>query len=203
MIEVFFDIETKKLFDQLEDRTKIADLGVSIVSVYRREVDSDNREIKGEMKSFWENELPQMWPWFEDANRIIGFNSVKFDVPVLAPHYHRDLNKLPHFDILGVIKDSLGFRISLDSIAKETLGKQKLASGLDAVDYWNSGDPVSLAKLKEYCEMDVEVTREVYDYGMKHGMLKFKNKWNESHEVVVDFSYPVVEADAGLQMGLF
>lgn len=202
MIEVFFDIETKKLFDQLEDRTRIADLGVAVVSVYRREIDGECREVKGEMKSFWEEDLPSMWRWFEEADRIIGFNSVKFDVPVLAPSYHRDLFKLPHFDILAEVKRALGFRISLEAIARETLGRQKLADGLAAVDYWNSGDKESLRKLREYCEMDVTVTREVYDYGLKNGRLKFKDKWNELKEIQVDFSYPKPAGDEA-QMGLF
>lgn len=202
MVEVFFDIETKKLFDQIPDRERISDLGVSIVSVYRRVVDGYMREVEGEMKSFWEKDLPQMWPWFEGADRIIGFNSVRFDVPVLAPFYHRDLHKLPHFDVLDKVREKLGFRVKLDNLAEHTLGKQKTADGLMAVEWWNKGDEQSLANLKKYCEMDVEVTKGVYDAGLNAGRLKYKDQWSELKEFEVDFSYPKASAEEP-QLGLF
>ncbi len=50
MIEVVFDIETMNLFGD-NGATEPAQLGVSIVSAYRRETDSLGNEKKGEMKS--------------------------------------------------------------------------------------------------------------------------------------------------------
>jgi len=209
MIEVFFDIETQKLFDQIEDPRKIEDLGVSVVSAYRRELDEELKEKAGEMKSFWIKDvglgptLEQMWSWFEEADRLIGFNSVKFDAPVLAAHYQGDVRKWKHFDILEKVREALGHRVSLDALAKETLGESKLAKGTDAVDWWQAGDEASLKKLKDYCEMDVVVTKGVYDAGLMEQRLKFKDKWNEIREVVVDFSYPKIEKEVENQMGLF
>jgi len=203
-VEVIFDIETKKFFDDINAR-RPEDLGISVVSAYRREIDQDCREIKGEMKSFWENEFDQMWSWFEEADRIIGYNSLGFDVPAVNGVYQGDFTKLKHFDVLKIIKDVFGHRIKLDSVAKETLGQGKIASGGDAVAWWAKGDPESLANLKKYCEMDVEVTKGVYDYGLKNGKLKFKDHWNEIREIEVDFSYPVEEKVKvpEQQMGLF
>jgi hypothetical protein len=52
--------------------------------------------------------------------------------------------------------------------------------------------------------MDVEVTKGVYDFGMKNKKLKFKDHWNELREIEVDFSYPVEEPVViKQQMGLF
>lgn len=204
-VEVIFDIETKNFFDEVNMR-RPEDLGISIVSAYRRELDSQFNEIRGEMKSFWENEFDQMWSWFEEADRIIGYNSLGFDVPAVNGVYKGDFTKLKHFDILKVIKDVFGHRIKLDSVAKETLGQGKIASGGDAVMWWAKGDPESLANLKKYCEMDVEVTKGVYDFGLKNKRLKFKDHWNEMREIEVDFSYPVEQMEekpADIQMGLF
>lgn len=210
MIEVIFDIETQKLFDQIPDPSKVEDLLVSVVSAYRRELDENMQEKGGEMKTFWIEDkglgplLAEMWPWFEEADRLIGFNSVKFDAPVLAPLYTAgNIMKLNHFDILEKVRQSLGHRLSLNAIAAETLGEKKIAVGLDAVDWWNAGDSESLEKLKKYCEMDVVVTKKVYDYGLAHGKLMFKDKWNEPREMEVDFSYPKVEEEEEQQMGLF
>jgi len=203
-VEVFFDIETKKFFDDIVAR-KPEDLGISIVSVYRREIDSDLKELRGEMKSFWEEDFDQMWSWFEEADRIIGYNSLGFDVPAVNGVYKGDFTKLKHFDVMKIIKDVFGHRVKLDSVAKECLGQGKNASGADAVMWWAKGDKESLANLKKYCEMDVEVTKGIYDFGVKNKKLKFVDHWNEPREIEVDFSYPKEESPRKTeqQMGLF
>lgn len=213
MIEVVFDIETKSLFGD-NGASEPAHLGVSIVSAYRRETDESGNEVRGEMKSFWDSQAQNidggvlgfegLWDWFSQADRIVGFNSLGFDVPALASVFPgRNIYALPHFDILDKVRDVLGHRLSLDAIAKETLSYTKIDDGLNAVKYWKSQRPEDMAKLRKYCEMDVVVTTDVYKYALKHGKLKYKDKWNEVKEVAVDFSYPRVEAEPELQMGLF
>lgn len=189
--EVFFDIETKKLFEEITSGLP-SDLGISIVSVYKRQLDNNLQEISGTMSSFWEEEFSRMWSLFSNADRIIGFNSNHFDVPALAPLSPFDFKKLHHFDIMDHIKDALGFRLSLDAIASESLGHSKVDNGLNAVKYWQEHTPASLAKLKKYCEVDVQVTRDVYDYGLKHKHLKYKDRWNTPRFVEIDFSYPKI-----------
>ncbi len=205
--EVIFDIETKKLFDQIEDRQRIEDLGVSVVSAYRRVLDDNYKEIEGEMASFWDEgmqgrrKLGELWEWLVNADRVIGFNSIKFDAPVLNPHMEGDVMRLKHFDILEKVRGVLGHRLSLDALAKETLGETKMANGLAAVDWWQAGDDESLEKLQRYCEMDVEVTKKLYDVGLREGRLKYMSKWNEPKEIEVDFGYPKKEEEP--QLGLF
>lgn len=187
--EVIFDLETQKFFDEIGSRDPSA-LGVSIISLYSRELDENYNEIKGNMNSFWEKELGSMWPLFENVDRIIGFNSIGFDVPVLSAYEKFPFSALSHFDILEKIKESLGHRVSLDALAKQTLGTKKNDHGSRAIEYWRKGDKTSLAKLKRYCEMDVIITRDIYDYGLQNKELKFKDKWNTARTVEVDFSYP-------------
>jgi len=216
-VEVIYDIETKSFFNDT-DLKNPEDLGISVVSAYRRELDNNLREISGEMKSFWTPDaapkldggglfFDEMWDWFEEADRIIGYNSFGFDNPAMNGIYKKgDFTKLKHFDVLDEIRRSFGHRVKLDSVAKETLGQGKIAGGAEAVMWWTKGDPESLANLKKYCEMDVEVTKGVYDFGLKNKKLKFKDRWNEPREIIVDFSYPVeVEAVVPMetQMGLF
>lgn len=201
MKEVIFDVETQKLFEELEDFDP-GKLGVSVASAYIRELDSDFKEKSGQMISFWEEDLPKLWPYFQEADRIIGFNSIGFDTPVLQPYTQIPLSKLKHFDILAEVKSVLGHRLSLDALAIETLGSQKSDVGLNAVKYWKNGDPESLAKLQSYCEQDVLITRDLYDYALHKKILKFKDKWNTLREVKVDFSYQPEETSQQ-QIGLF
>jgi len=189
MFEVIFDCETKKFFDSIEEYDP-SKLGVSLLSMYIREVNDELREIKGEMKSFWEKDLDKAWDIFQKADRIIGFNSINFDVPALSPYSPPGFAKLRHFDILAHVKESQGKRVSLDAIAKATLGSGKTDSGENAIIYWQKGDKESLEKLRTYCEADVAITRDIYDFGVKNGFLKYVDFWNEQREVKVDFSYP-------------
>lgn len=199
--EVFFDIETQKLFGDLPDNDP-AGLGVSIVSVYKRELDENLKETAGTMYSFWEKELANMWELFQGANRVIGFNSLGFDVPVLKPYAPAYFARLPHFDILQKFKEIANHRISLNSLAKITLGKNKTDSGLNAVTYWQKGDPKSLAKLKKYCEADVALTKDLYHHALINQELCFLDKWNTVRKISVDFSYPK-EKDTINQGSLF
>lgn len=153
------------------------------------------------MYSFWEKDFEKMWPLFLDAKRIIGFNSIRFDVPALKPYSPAFFSKLPHFDILQEVKNSFGKRVSLDSIAKETLGITKIDNGANAVLYFQKGDAKSLSLLKKYCEADVDITRKIYDFGLQNGYLKLKDHWNNIQEVKVNFSYEK-EAETA-QQGLF
>ncbi len=198
--EVFFDVETKKLFSDIEGDDPGL-LEVSIVSVYTRTVDENMKEEKGKMQSFWEKDFVNMWPLFQEADRIIGFNTLGFDVPALQPYTQIPLNKLNNFDIMSEFKNKAGHRISLDSLAKETLDKEKIDDGLNAVLYWQKGDKESLEKLQKYCEMDVIITKEIYDFTLKNGHLLYKDKWNTLRKIELDFSYPKVEEKA--QIGLF
>lgn len=200
--EVIFDVETKKLFSDIEGNDP-GDLGVSIVSLYNRKVDKDQKETEGEMISFWEADFPKMWSIFNSADRIIGFNSLGFDVPALVPHAPPEWKKLKHFDIMDELKKEFGRRISLDDIAKETVGDVKTDVGTNAVKYWEAGDEASLQKLKEYCEADVLITRDVYDFAVREKSLKFKDKWNTLRIVELDFSYPQEEKSDKGQVGLF
>ncbi|KKR71112.1 MAG: hypothetical protein UU12_C0008G0019 [Candidatus Woesebacteria bacterium GW2011_GWA2_40_7b] len=199
--EVIFDTETKKFFDEATGYDP-AKFGVSITSVYTRTLDENLKEVEGKMQSFWEKDFDEMFKLFEKADRIIGFNSIGFDVPALSPYLPPHWAKLKHFDIMDEIKKVEGKRVSLDSLAKATLGTRKNDSGENAIKYWDAHDSASLEKLKKYCEMDVAITRDIYDIALKTASLKYIDFWNETHEVKLDFSYPVL-SDSNIQNSLF
>ena len=177
---VVFDVETKKAFDEVGGYFP-QKLGVSVSGVWYGEEGG-----KGTLRGFREEEFGEMFKIFESADRIVGFNSIDFDMAALSPYYLGDLLKLPNFDILQEVEKKVGHRVKLDAIAKETLGLQKGGNGLDAITYFHNGD---WEKLTKYCLQDVEITRDLYLHVLKHGELKFKNKWNELVTVGLDFSF--------------
>lgn len=193
MLEVILDVETKKSFDEVGGFFP-EKLGISFVGACVRQ----NIGEKGEMLSFFEKNLTDLFPIIEKADVVIGFNVDNFDMPTMIPYYTGDINTIPTLDLMLRIKDSIGHRIALDSVAHETLGQGKSGNGLDAIKYYRTGQ---LDKLAAYCLQDVKVTRDVYDYGLKTGQIKFRNKWNRLIECKVDFSFNP-QKNAGVQMSL-
>jgi len=193
MLEVILDVETKKTFDDVGGYFP-EKLGVSFVGVCVREAG----EREGQFQSYFEKDLPKLFPLLERADVVIGFNIDNFDMPTFLPYYQADIRRIPTLDVMNRIKDSVGHRISLEAVAQETLGIGKSGNGLDAIRYYNSGN---FAALEKYCLQDVKVTRDVYDYGLKNGLIKFRNKWNRLIEAKIDFSF-VPQREAGTQMSL-
>jgi DEAD/DEAH box helicase domain-containing protein len=190
---VVFDVETKKAFDEVGGYYP-EKLGVSVSGVWYGEEGSE-----GTLRGFREEEFSEMFKIFETADRIVGFNSIDFDMAALKPYYLGDLLKLPNFDILQEVEKKVGHRVKLDALAKETLGIQKGGNGLDAITYFHNGE---WDKLIKYCLQDVEITKDLYLHGVKNRELKFKNKWNELVNVGVDFEYKA-KGDNSVQVTLF
>jgi len=193
MTQVILDVETKKIFADVggyfPDRLGISFVGVNIRRGYGEE---------GEFRSYFEKDLPKLFPLLEKADVIIGFNVDGFDLPTFVPYYNGDIEVLPTMDLMGRIKDSIGHRVSLDVVAQETLGIGKSGDGLDAIKYYQNKE---WDKLEKYCLQDVKVTRDLLDYGYSKGKVKFRNKWNRLVTTQVDFTY-TPKKRAGIQMSL-
>ncbi len=168
--EVVFDIET------IGDIKDMATMKVTVVSIYEYEHDR--------YTSFEEHELGSLWPILEKAERLIGYNSEHFDVPMLNKYYTGDLTKFPHLDLLKVIKESSGKRYKLNDIAKATLQIEKSADGLQAMKWFEEG---KMDLIKEYCEQDVKVTKEVYEFGRQNRMLYYPTLTGELMPISVNF----------------
>ena len=115
---------------------------------------------------------------------LIGYNSDHFDIPILNKYYPGDLTRIKSLDILKEIKNSLGRRIRLDLVAEGTLGRKKTGNGLEAVVWWKNGE---IDKIKKYCIEDVKITKELYEYALKNGVLKYKDL-SETREIKLDTS---------------
>ncbi len=175
MRKIVFDIETKNFFYDVGKRDASL-LDLSMVCIY----DSETNEYG----SFLEEELPKLWPILEQADMLIGYNSDHFDIPLLNKYYPGDLTKIKSLDLLREIKKALGRRLKLDGVAQATLGVGKSGDGSDAMAWWKNGE---IEKLRKYCLNDVRITKEIYDYALKNGSLKYTNQ-GEVCEIPLDTS---------------
>jgi DEAD/DEAH box helicase domain-containing protein len=162
---LYFDLETRNLAAEVGGWKNCHLMRVSVVSVY------DSR--KKEFLVFTEERLDEFFGLLAEADLVVGFNIKRFDLPVLQPYTTMALDRLPAFDILEDIHRRLGFRLSLEHLAQQTLGRGKSADGVQAVAWFRSGE---MEKLAEYCRRDVEVTRDLFLYGVEHGHLVYQRK---------------------------
>jgi DEAD/DEAH box helicase domain-containing protein len=176
--EVVLDIETKNTFQDVGGFFP-EKLEVSVVVAYYYETD--------EYRSYLEEDLPKLYKDLEQSGRIITYNGIGFDMPVLNNYYAGDLLQLPQCDMLAIIRESLGFRIKLDDVAAATIGTKKSAHGLLAVQWWKEG---KVKEIIDYCQQDVKVTKEVYEFGLEHGYILFDDRTGERRQVNVDFHPP-------------
>jgi len=75
--------------------------------------------------------------------------------------------------------------LKLEYVAQATLGVGKSADGLLAVEWWKTGQ---VDKIIEYCTQDVRVTRDVFQYGRQHGLVKISRSEGNVTEVPVQWN---------------
>lgn len=190
---IVFDLETQRSFDEVGGRECFDKLGVSVLGAYLYR--------SNEYVVFEERDLKAFEELLAAKPLLVGFNSKRFDCPVLQPYVRVDMSKLPQLDIMEEIVKAVGHRVKLDSVAEATLGLNKSGSGIDALRYWRNGE---IDKLKAYCMDDVRITKELYEYGARHGELLFMAKFGMGKaraKVAWQIEHPYGDADK--QMGLF
>ncbi len=182
MRRITFDIETTGEFRGNGD---FSNLDVTIVAIH----DSETQEFS----SFLKPELGNLWPILERADMLVGYNSDHFDIPILNRYYSGNLAQIRSLDLLKEVKNVLGRRLRLDSLAEGTLGKKKSGSGREAQQWWVEGN---IEKLREYCIDDVRITNELYEYAKKNGVLKYKD-FDGIREIKLDTSSWEKPQDSG------
>ena len=176
MRAITFDIETANWITDTGSNDP-ADLTIAIVCIHDSET--------GAYTSYLESELPKLWPILERADLLVGYNSDHFDIPLLNKYYPGDLGKIKSLDIMVEVQKVIGRRLKLDTLAEGTLDDKKLdGKGGQSLVWWRAGE---VEKVREYCIKDVKLTRDLFDYAMKNGVLKYK-ELGKLREVKLDTS---------------
>ncbi len=124
-----------------------------------------------------EEDIPKLCQLIRQAELVVGFNHVGFDLPLLR-NYDASLHveSARNFDIMKAFEKSQGFRIKLDHLLNNTLGTKKSAHGLQAVEWYKQGE---IDKIIEYCKEDVRQTRMLFDYILEHKSAAYTNRDGE------------------------
>ena len=163
-----FDLETQKSADDVGGWDKINKMGLAVGVVW------DSREQ--EYFSYLEDEASRLVEKLCTADLVVGFNVKKFDYTVLQPYATKmdfDLDEINTSDMLVDINKKLGHRLSLNHLAENTLNAKKSADGLISLQWYKEG---KIDKIIEYCKQDVEITRDMFLYGVSHGYVKYSTR---------------------------
>jgi DEAD/DEAH box helicase domain-containing protein len=162
---VFFDVETQRTFDDVGGRHNIRKLGLSAAVTYST--------AAAAFRHYTEETVAELIAELKAADLVVGFNVLRFDYEVLQAYTGDDLGRIPTVDMLDHIYKRLGFRVGLDNLAGATLGTSKSADGLQAVRWYRAG---RMQELLDYCQQDVEVTRQLYDYGQQFKHVRYRDR---------------------------
>jgi len=171
-----FDVETRRSAHQVGGWHRAERMGISVAVLY------DNRTDR--FIQFQEKEIEGLIDHLYDLDLVVGFNNKRFDNRVLSAYTSLRLSDLPSLDILEEITNQLGYRLSLDKLAEHTLGVKKSGNGLIALKWFKQG---RMDLLEKYCRKDVEITRDLFLYGMRRQHLLFQNKAGMTVRLPVNF----------------
>ncbi|WP_018291102.1 ribonuclease H-like domain-containing protein [Verrucomicrobium sp. 3C] len=170
---VYFDLETQKSASEVGGWRNKSAMRMSLGVTYATAQQS--------YQIYSEQEVEALLQELRNADLIVGFNILGFDFPVLEAYTVFDLRDLPALDLLRDVEAQSGRRISLESLARATLGIGKTAEGVQALRWWKEGKLVQIA---EYCCYDVKVTRLLHEHGVRHGEIYYFNEQTQRKESI-------------------
>jgi len=173
---IVFDLETQNAFDDVGGYRNTRALRMSIGVTWSSADQAFHR--------YGEPDVPALVEELGSASLVVGFNLLNFDYEVLAAYTDQPLRNLPTVDMLDHIYRKLGFRVKLDDLVRATLKVQKSGHGLDAIRWWREGQ---IEKLYEYCQQDVDVTRQLYEFGKQNRYVQFYDKRYKLQQVSVNW----------------
>jgi DEAD/DEAH box helicase domain-containing protein len=171
-----FDLETQRSAKEVGGWHRADLMKVSCVVLY----DS----LDDQYHEYLEAQIPELIEHLQALDRVIGFNIKRFDYKVLNGYTDFNFTLLPTLDILEEVHGHLGYRLSLDHLARETLGARKSADGLQALEWWKQK---RVREILDYCRHDVKITLDLFLYGRDNGYLLFSNKAGDTVRVPVAF----------------
>ena len=174
---VYFDLETQKSAEEVGGWERIREMRMSIGVTYST--------ARGDYRIYHEKNIDDLLTELQRADLVVGFNNLRFDYEVLHYYTVYDMRQIPTLDVLIDLQEKLQHRLSLDAVACATLGVEKTAEGMQAIQWFRQG---RLMEIAEYCCYDVKITRLVHEYGIAHKQLFYTNRFGNKLTVAVNWS---------------
>jgi DEAD/DEAH box helicase domain-containing protein len=173
---VVFDLETQLSAQDVGGWQNAHLMRVAVGVVYDSHTDS--------YTAYDERRVDDLIAHLHEADLVCGFNILEFDYSVLSAYADRSLKSLPTFDLLADIHARIGFRVGLENLSTNTLGRGKSANGLQSLEWVRQG---RLDLVERYCRDDVRVTADLLRFGIAHQYVLYFRKRHGGLRIPVDW----------------
>ena len=187
---LFLDIETQRSAEEVGGWQNKHLMRVATAVIY------DSREDS--FTAFGEDRVHELLDRLKAADLIVGFNIVDFDYPVLKGYSSFRFQDLKTFDLLQEISKQLGYRLSLNHLAHKTLNREKSADGLQSLQWFKEG---KMEEIIAYCEKDVEITKDLFVFGVANGYLLFETRSGQLVRLPVAWKLSDLLSGKGQEIG--
>ncbi len=173
--EVYYDVETQHSADEVGGWNNIRMMRISIAVTW---------SLKDRFRLWEESNAAEMIRYLAQHDKVISFNGDRFDSTVLS--YYGNVSEVARhsFDVLVDLSRRLGHRVSLDAVAQATLNVGKTADGMLALKWWKENQ---IELIAEYCRQDVQVLKDVVEFGRKNGYVRYTDRQGGSRTVQVEW----------------
>jgi DEAD/DEAH box helicase domain-containing protein len=174
---LFLDIETQRSAEEVGGWNNKHLMRVAAAVIYDSQRDA--------FSVFQEDRVHELIEALKEADLIVGFNISDFDYNVLRGYSSFRFAELPTFDLLREISGQLGYRLSLNHLAHKTLHVEKSADGLQSLKWFREG---KIDEVIAYCQKDVEITKDLFLYGLANGYLLFESRAGQLVRLPVEWN---------------
>lgn len=169
--EIYLDVETLRVSDEVPGGWQsIHQFGLAVAVTW---------DAEHQFREWYEADAGALVAELGRFARLITFNGNRFDLEVLRGYTPAHELRSRSLDLLACLEAKLGHRVSLASLARETLGSPKTGSGLEAVQWWRAGER---AKVIAYCRNDVQLLIDLVSFARQRGYVVV-----DSRQVPVDW----------------
>lgn len=168
-----FDIEIAKSVEEVGgwDAARKGLAGLSCAALY----DSETNQTK----LYGPQDVERLGEALEGPFVIVSYNGIGFDVPAVEGMLKRKLDIRCHLDLLDLLVQTTGARkgLTLENVARHTLGRGKSGSGKFAPDMYKTAcrggeqGVQEAVNLLAYCSLDVTLTRDLLVFLQANGFV--------------------------------
>jgi len=138
----------------------------------------------GEYLAFLEDDIKDFLELLRQADVVVGYNHLWFDLPVLQKYADWDLIKgTNNYDIMVELEKKIGYKLKLNDVCKANLSDDIKTDSYETYKhyYWDK----NWYPLIDYCMNDVRLTNDIFLQILNTKKLKYQNL-HQTMEVELD-----------------